>query len=546
MRRKGVLCLILIVGLVTTVSVAAGEEQVVGEPDIDVSVADNRLSPSERATLEVVVSNSGDLTRGGPAEYERRVKTARNVRISINERRLDDSIEAKTGTVVLGAVQDGAPRKASFVVETDGEIQTGRYNIPVTVEYDSTRVVEYTETAKPPGYTDPKYRDFDREVDKTFEVVVEEDPTFEAYTQGSTDLYAGDTGRFEMSVRNVGEETAHEARVRLESESKNIGFGPLANPRSSTTVSASEIPAGESELVSVKMNADPDAVPGEYPVAARVEYLNENGVEDVSDKIPVSVSVGDERRFRIDNLETEGLHVGENDVVVTGEAVNTGPATAHNAVVSVSSDGAISPTGPESAVGDLPPNGSERVRFKLAVGEDAEPGEKLLTFGVRYENDDGEVRQASTPVRKRVTVGEEVDTFEIVDVETSVEPGGSNSVELEVRNNGDYKTENANAKIFLNDPLSSSDNSAFLGNLEPGETTTAVFRVSATGDAVPKEYDASMEVRYEDRTGDTELADGMSFGLPVSESSGGIPVVYVLGGLAVVLISAGVFVYQRR
>jgi hypothetical protein len=248
----------------------------------------------------------------------------------------------------------------------------------------------------------------------------------------------------------------------------------------------------------------------------------------------------------VDTTPEKWVIRGENGVTVTGTVVNTGPAPAYNTVVSLSSQGEITATGPESAVGDLAPNGSSRADFRLAVSEDAEPGNRSLTFGVEYENEDGDVRTTETPVRKSVTVGEEVDDFEVVGVDTSVTAGGSGELRVDVRNTGGETVEDSNAKVFLNDPLSSSDNSAFLGEMEPGETKTAVFTVSATGDAVAKEYAASMEVRYDDATGDTGLADGMSFGLPVSSSSGGVPPAYVGVALVVFIIAGGVFFYTRR
>jgi hypothetical protein len=226
--------------------------------------------------------------------------------------------------------------------------------------------------------------------------------------------------------------------------------------------------------------------------------------------------------------------------------VNTGAATARNVVVTVSSEGSITATGSQSAIGDLEPEESKPVRFTVAVAEDAEPGSRSLSFGVEYENDEGDLRTADEPVRKPVSVGEELDSFEVVSVDTSVSAGGGDTVEVEIRNNGENNVSAVNAKMFVNDPLSSSDNSAFLDEMEPGETKTAVFRVSATGDAVPKEYDASLELRYEDRTGETELADGISFGVPVAESSGGLPIPFVVAGLVVVVASGGIFVYRRR
>ena len=540
---KVVVGLVLVTALAAT-PVAAGEEQVVGSPDIDASVADNRFGPSERGTLDVVLSNSGDVTRGGPAEYTERVKTARNVRVSIDDG--GTPIDVKTGTVTLGAVQDGVPRTASFGIETPETLEPGTYEIPVEIRYDSTRVVEYLETATPPGYTSPSYSDFERSVTETVDIVVERDPRFEVVSERATNLYAGDTGTYELTVRNVGDETATDATVRLRSGSRNIAFGPLTNPRPSTSVSASEVAPGETATVSAKINADTETTKGEYPVAARVSFFNQNGVEDISDNLSTEVAVGNERSFRIENLETEGMRVGENDVFVSGEVVNEGPAPAYNAVVSVSSEGAITPTGPESAVGTLSPEESKPVRFRLAVPEDAEPGNRSLSFGVEYENENGDIRRSDTPVRKSVSVGEEVDDFEITGIDTSITAGGTAQLRVDVRNTGEYAVEDANAKVFLNDPLSSSDNSAFLGEMEAGETKTAVFTLSATGDAISKDYDASMQVRYEDRTGDTELADGMSFGIPVAESSGGIPTVYVVGVVLVVVVAAGVFVYTRR
>ena len=541
--RKAIIGLVLVAALAAA-PVVAGEEQVIGSPDIDASVADNRFSPSERGALNVVISNSGDVTRGGPAEYTERVKTARNVRVSINDRRTP--IDVKTGTVTLGAVQDGVPRTASFGIETPETLEPGTYEVPVEIEYDSTRIVEYLKTPKPPGYTSPSYQDMERSVTETVELVVEPDPVFEVVSEQASDLYAGDTGTFDLTVRNVGEETATDATVRLKSGSRNIAFGPLTNPRPSTSVSASEIAPGETATVSAKVNADTETIPGEYPVTARVAFFNQNGVEDVSDNMSADVSVAGERRFRIEDLETESLRVGENDVFVTGEVINEGPGVAYNAVVSVSAEGGIRPTGPESAVGTLSPGESKTAEFKLAVSEDAEPGNRSLTFGVEYENENGDVRRSDTPVRKSVSVGEEVDEFEVVDVETSVTAGGSGELRVDVRNTGGHAVKDTNAKIFLNDPLSSSDNSAYLGEMEAGETKTAVFTVSATGDAVAKEYSSSMQVRYDDRTGDTELADGMTFGLPVSESSGGVPTVYLIGVVVVVVIAVGVFFYTRR
>jgi hypothetical protein len=114
-----------------------------------------------------------------------------------------------------------------------------------------------------------------------------------------------------------------------------------------------------------------------------------------------------------------------------------------------------------------------------------------------------------------------------------------------VRYNGDEPISNANAKVFVNDPLSSADDGAYLGSFEPGETRTAAFSVSAAGSAMAKAYPGSVEIRYDDVDGNSKLADGIQFGVPVGESSGGIPLGYVGAGVGVLVLAGGVLVWQR-
>jgi len=525
-------------------SAVSGQAEVVGSPDLTVSVSDNRLPAGERVELTVTISNSGDIRRGGIEALERRVKTARNVRVSVQDGNLP--LDVKTGTVVLGDVADGVPRTATFVVETEENVAPGSYSLSVRLEYDSTRIVEYLRTPTPPGYTSPRFSDFDRTVTKRAEILFEPKPRFEIVSETASGLYSGDTGTLRLTVRNDGERAARDTTVRLESGSPDVGFGTLSAPRSTASVSASRVGAGDSSTVSVGMRASPDAEPGTYPVSATVEYLNSNGVEEASRRIPLQVEVGGERRFVLEDVTTERLRVGENDAVVAGEVVNRGPATAYDVNVVASPAGALRPTGPESAVGDLEPGESKGVRFTFGVSEDAEASNRSLSFDVEYENSEGEVRRADTPIRQRVSVGEELESFGVADVNTSVNAGGDGEVRVRIRNNREHTVRRANAKMFVNSPLSSSDNSAFLGEMEPGETKTAVFKASATGDALAKEYDASLQVRYEDSTGDTELADGISFGVPVGSQSGGVPLVFVVGAVIVVVAAASVYYYRRE
>jgi hypothetical protein len=61
-----------------------------------------------------------------------------------------------------------------------------------------------------------------------------------------------------------------------------------------------------------------------------------------------------------------------------------------------------------------------------------------------------------------------------------------------------------------------------------------------------KAYPASLEIRYDDASGNSKLADGLQFGVPVEASSGGLPIGFVGAGLGVIVLAGGVFVWQRQ
>ncbi|WP_162562469.1 COG1361 S-layer family protein [Salinigranum rubrum] len=575
-RTVAVLLSVVLVSSVLTGVVAAAtpEEQVIGRPDLDVSAPDNRLAPSERGSLTVVLSNGGEVRQGGPAALTERVTTARNVRVSVLESRVDAPIEFKSGDVVLGSVGTDRPATATFEVETGEALQPGTYRIPIRLSYDYTRLVTYEPTQSPPGYGNPDFSDSFRERVVSVDVVVDSEPRFRVESDGAENLFAGDTGSVTMTVTNAGWQTARDATVELSSKSPSVYFGPQSNPQPSATTFVAELAPGASTTATFEVGATSETTPGTYPIEARVTYENDNGVRTVSDPLSTEVTVGAERRFSVENLQTERLRVGEDDVVVTGDVVNHGPAPATNAVVrlAVGSSGSVlgdSPggaggqargagapassggpgpvvvTSAESSVGTLAPGESRPVTFRLAVSEDAEPGSQTLRFLVEYENADGDLRRSTTPVRRSVEVGPERDAFAVVGVETSVRAGGSATLRVTVENTGDSPVTDANAKLFVNDPLSAPDNGAFVGRLEPGERTTLTFGVAAADSARAKAYAGSVEIRYEDQDGDTALADDLRIGVPVSPSSGGLPLTYVGFGLGVAVLAGGVYIWRR-
>ena len=540
-----------LLAVLIVLSVAAGAqpvaaEQVVGQPEIGLSVQDNRIAPGERSTLRIAVSNDGSLRRGGPAALEQQVKTARGLTVDVAEEDIDAPIEVKSGSVTLGNLPDGAVGTATFQLETGESLQPGTYEIPVEVSYSLTRSADYSVTQAPPGYTDVSYADSFRRQTMTVTLVVDRQAQFAVVPSENNSVVAGDTGTLQFDLRNVGTETARSATVSLSARTGDIYFGQPAQPRESRSVYVEELAPGESHPIAVGIGATTGISPGTYPVAVDVAYETPNGVATTSETLSTGVRVQPERTFDVRNLSTESFRVDETEATVRATVVNTGGAVARNVVVRAQGPAPLQATAPEAAVGDLAPGESADATFTFAVPADAEPGSLSLSFAVEYENADGDLRRLDEPIRRAVSLDAERDAFEVVGVDTSVTAGGEGTLSVTVRYNGDRPASSANAKVFVNDPLSSADDDAFLGSFEPGQTKTATFSVAAAGSSIAKEYPASVEIRYDDASGNSKLADGLQFGVPVGESSGGLPIGYVGAGIGVLVLAGGVFVWQRQ
>ncbi|WP_231727804.1 COG1361 S-layer family protein, partial [Haloferax profundi] len=131
-------------------------------------------------------------------------------------------------------------------------------------------------------------------------------------------------------------------------------------------------------------------------------------------------------------------------------------------------------------------------------------------------------------------------------VESSLNIGSSGVVTLELTNNGDETLTNINAKAYASDPLSLSDDEAFVQSLEPGETAEIKFQASVSGDALAKDYPLSVDFQYERPNGDTEISDSYKVPLTATENEGGSGLPLPLIGVgALVIIGGAVIIYRR-
>lgn len=540
--RRGTVLVALFLVSAALVAPVGANTAIIGQPDVSVASPTEPVQASQATTLTLELTNDAELRQGDPRnpQYERRVTTPRNVRVEVVESGIDAPVDVRTGTQTLGRLPSGETVPVQFGLEI-GKATPGSYRVPVRVEYTYTRAIVFDE------FEQPEFVTTTETVRTSVQLRVESRPQFEVTTNGTDGLFAGDTDRLALTVTNVGSRSATDARLSLTAGAPELFFGPTDVAERSTGLFVGELAPGESREVAARVGANDDAVAGSYPVETVVTYENRNGVTERADARTLGVTVGEERQFALRDLSTEALRVDENEARIRAELANLGEGTARQVSVRmVAGQGsAVTPTNGEAAVGDIGPGESAPVSFTVSIAGDAEPGTNTFSFAVKYENAAGDVRTA-TPVRRGLTVEPRRDPFEVTDVAASVSPGGSGTLDVTLRYVGDDPASAVNARLFSTDPISSADDGAFLGRLEPGDTVTATFGVSAGGSAIPKSYDSSIEVRYDEPDGDTRFTDSLPVGVTVSQPDGGPPVVPLVAGVVIVLVGGAYVLYRRR
>ncbi|WAC04915.1 MAG: S-layer protein [Methanoregula sp.] len=285
--------------------------------------------------------------------------------------------------------------------------------------------------------------------------------------------------------------------------------------------------------VTVKVNAKilNNATEGQYelPLTIQYKYLASSEQEasenilfmykSVTKTIPLVVKI--KPRVDIDVLEAtpENLNVGMEGYLNI-RIKNTGSEDGKKATVKITRNGAspIIPTDTSVFIGDFPKGEVITCRYKVAVSGNAEKQTYPVDVAVTYENKEGAVI-TSFPYTLGIPVGAKT-KFLVASAPPQVTAGSKGVILVDYRNAGDTTVYNAQARITAVDPFSSNDDTAYLGNLEPGEAATARYGISVNDAAIPKEYSLDSEVRYRDTLSNSQVSDTLKVKVEVIAGSG--------------------------
>jgi hypothetical protein len=247
--------------------------------------------------------------------------------------------------------------------------------------------------------------------------------------------------------------------------------------------------------------------------------------------------------------KAEKLNVGTEGYVIVS-ITNAGSEHARNAVAKLTRNG-LSPLIPTDAsiyLGDFGPGDTREIRFRASVSSTAAAQEYPADIHVEYLDNEGDTAESDT-VTVGVPVGEEIG-FAVTSPVPQVSPGQKVALEVTYENTGSAAVRSAEARISAVDPFTSNDDTAYLGDLAPGERRTALYEVTVASGATPKMYGLDSEIRYRDALDNSQISDTIKVQVEVVEKEGllavlGNPVVIIL---ILALVGAGLYyiLVQRK
>jgi len=403
-------------------------------------------------------------------------------------------------------------------------------------------------------------------------------PNLQVTVVGSQELPVGQVGALQIMVQNMGiflgdvNDPADQVMAMGYLTATGVTLVPPCTTAVGVTAtltsesSSIEVLGGEASLgtlsrgmstiqpITFQLYIHKDAQPGTYKLDLKLEYqylsdvdwLNPGEASPQFDfhwgsrvqQVQISITVVG-TYFSAVITQTEGVRAGATGII-TVDIQNGGASEAYDVTAEIAPGTSISPIGPASFLGDVAGNSSVTTQFKVSISKEAVAKNSSVNILIKYKDD------RDVPRQSLLTVGVMVEgklNFEVqtIQVDGRLTPGSERVITVPIVNAGDYEAKDAIAKInivnpFATAPFSTTDDTAYIGTLQPGESGSAKFRISVDADAVPKPYILEVEVQYWDSLGNSYTSDTMIATVTVQQPSG-------LSTTAIVLISVAVVAF---
>jgi hypothetical protein len=366
-------------------------------------------------------------------------------------------------------------------------------------------------------------------------------PQLSAYISGTNEFKPGDDVQLVIVVENTGlnefkfvqsgvvdrddqPNTAKFLTVNL-----NAGSAPIVIKSDPQMLGDLKGASSTQAVFSTKIQSDAPAGIYQIPLLLNYTYFNQAeqyGVDTIQyyyktkdETLLIPIKIKSDVSIDVITAVPEHLNVG-TEGFIDMKIKNTGFEDGSKAVVKILRNGnsPVIPTDSSVYIGDFPSASTVDCRYKVSVSGDAERQTYPIDVVVVYQNNEGDfITSRSDTVG--IPVGGKV-KFTVISPSGEMNPGNKKVITVDYKNTGDIAVYSAQARISAVDPFTSNDDTAYIGNLKPGESKAVSFVISVDRTATLKEYGLDSEIRYRDALENTYLSDTMKVKITVTATTG--------------------------
>ncbi|MET1124006.1 MAG: S-layer protein [Archaeoglobaceae archaeon] len=383
---------------------------------------------------------------------------------------------------------------------------------------------------------------------------VEEDVRLEIVDAEQNAVFGIGKGELRLKIRNAGEKVARNSYLVV---SLPRGFGSQTQASPGLPTMSMQIPMQVSQMqmqtpssgelqyfvgdlqpgavrdVSLRFDVSVEE-PGNYTLTLKLRYVDEFGNVRETKEVPVGFLVEEKPKFSVEIVS--GVHVNSKGKV---RAIVNFNRDLKGVSLELRTSPPLSVLSSECYIGDVAAGEDYECEFVVQASDEASPttypAELVVSFVSGGETFELEPVTIGIEVKPRIEFG--------VEGLASIAAGEEAIVEFYVVNLGNVSVSDATARLTIVDPFSSTDDTAYLGDMQPGEKKVARFKLAVDRDATPKVYGLNLEVKYRDASGEWVYSEPVKALVEVQPAK---PPYGMLAVVAIVLIAAVAYYLKRR
>lgn len=399
-------------------------------------------------------------------------------------------------------------------------------------------------------------------------------PSFSASVVGTNEFSPGDDASITILVKNAGVSTMkqlNQSTMVPDDLPTTAKFAQVGLTSSSDMIviktdpqRLNSIPAGGSGIpLTFKATINANATDGEYLLPLTISYQYptiqkqekdtefEYAYADANVTVPVTIRIKPQVKIDVMGATPDPLSAG-TEGYLTVQIKNSGPETGRMASAKLvrAGNSAIIPTDSTAFIGTFERGNVTECRFKIAASADATEQVYPVNVIVSYTN-----REGIVVTSKHETIGIPVSSktaFAVTSPVPSLEAGSTGSIAVTYRNNGNLTVYDAQSRIIPHTPVSSGDDTAYIGDLRPGESATARYDLTVDSSADPKTYAFDSKIRFRDAMANSQESDTIEVTVTVLPAKAGmvmgisLTTIVVAVILAAIIAGLGLYGYQRK